>query len=223
MKNSNTDKVERVAIHSYEKNKKLMEFNLQRASEANYRQFLFRNIVIYAQLVIIAILVAFLTHSYHNKRIYVVVDGQPFEAVARSDERSDGEIHAFIETWLRYLVEITQENYEHNRSKLEALSSSQMIEKIKYQDINSVTVKAVLNTGLVKPRIKDVVINRIDRNGSLLNVAFNAVRVTNTPDDVFEEHIEQVAQIVTIERGYENQFGMKMVTLTGAGLGEQSN
>ncbi len=211
----NNDKTKTVSSHSYAKHRKQMEFNLHRSSEANYRQFLFRNIVIYAQLAIISILVVFIIYSYHHEKIYVVKAGQPYEAIAQDDERSDGEVHAFIENWLRYLVEITQENYENNRSKLEALSSNHMVEKIKYQDLNSVTVKAVLNTGLVKPNVKDVIINDIKRNGSLINVSFSAVRVTNIPDDIFEEQIEQVAKIVTVERGYKNPFGMKMVSMAG--------
>jgi len=219
----NSDKTKTVSSHSYAKHKKQMEFNLHRSSEANYRQFLFRNIVIYAQLAIISILVVFTIYSYHHEKIYVVKDGQPYEAIAQDDERSDGEIHAFVENWLRYLVEITQENYEDNRSKLEALSSNQMVENIKYKDLNSVTVKAVLNTGLVRTKIKDVIINEIKRNGSIIHVSFDAVRETSTPDENFEEKISQTVQIVTLDRGYKNPFGMKMVSMAGAGLGDQSN
>lgn len=219
----NSDKTQTMSSHSYEKHKKEMEFNLHRSSEANYRQFLFRNIIIYTQLLIIGVLVGFIFYSYQHEKIYVVKDGQPYEAMAKNDERSDGEIHAFIENWLRYLVEITPENYEHNRSELEALSSNQMVERIKYQDINSVTVKAVLNTGLVKPHIKDVVISEIKRNGSIINVALDAVRETSTPDENFEEKISQTAQIVTVKRSYKNPFGLKMISMAGAGLGDQSN
>lgn len=218
----NSDKTATVSSHSFEKHKKQMEFNLHRASEANYRQFLFRNVVIYAQLIIICVLVGFIVYSYYNEKIYVIKDGYPFEANAQTDERSDGEVHAFVESWLRHLVEITQDNYENNRSKLEALSSQQMVENIKYQDLNSLTVKAVLNTGLVKPKIKDVILSRIERNGTIINVSFAAVRETSTPDENFEEQISQAAQIMIVDRGYENPFGMKMIAMAGAGMGDKS-
>lgn len=166
-------------------------------------------------LIINGVLAFFLYNQKTQKSVYVIDAGQPkLASLIDSDVRVDEQIRFFLKLWTKLLIEINGDNYAANREMLKRLSSEKLMQRILNSESSSGNrlVKEVIQSETMRLRVVDIVIDEIERRGSLINVRFSEVIQIDVPDGSERYVTRHQAQIIPTKYSL-NGMGLAMVDL----------
>ncbi|NIS27682.1 hypothetical protein GWN15_28985 [candidate division KSB1 bacterium] len=166
-------------------------------------------------IVVNGLLGFFLYNQKTQKSIYVIDDGAPkLASLVSSDVRVDEQVLFFVKLWTKLLVEVNGDNYADNRETLKSLSSQDLMKRILSAESASGNrlVKEVIQTETMQLKLADLVIDEIERRGSIIHVKFHEVIRIDVPDGSEKYVTRHNAEL--IKSSYSlNGLGLVMVDL----------
>lgn len=170
---------------------------------------------IYLLLIINAMLVIFLYTQKTQRSVYVIDSGQPKIAnLVESDVRADAQIVFFVKLWMKLLTEVSGDNYEENRETLKKLSSRDLMKRVLATESSTGNrlLKEVMQAETMRLKVLDIVIDRITRRGSVIDVEFSKVTQIDVPTGSEKYVTSHKAQLITTNYRL-NGVGLAMVDL----------
>ncbi|MFQ5650329.1 MAG: hypothetical protein ACE5IY_10345 [bacterium] len=166
-------------------------------------------------IIINGILGFFLYNQKTQKSVYVIDAGVPKLAhLVASDVRVDEQLHFFIKIWAKLLFEVTGNNYAQNRETLKELSSQSLMKRILTAESASSNrlIKEIIQSETMRLKVADIIIDKIERRGSIITVAFSEIIQIDLPDGSEKYVTRHKAEIISTKYTL-NGIGLVMVDL----------
>lgn len=163
-------------------------------------------------LIVINGFLAFFLYGQKNQRsVYVIDSGMPKVAnLVSNDSRVDEQVHFFIKLWTQLLFEIDAANYKDNRNTLKTLSSKNLMQRVATAESNNRLLKEIIQSETARLRVLDIIIDRIERRGSIIDVYYSEIIQIDLPEGSERYITSHKAELVTTNYSY-NGVGLIMV------------
>lgn len=152
-----------------------------------------------------------------QKAIYVIDDGIPkLASLVGSEVRVDEQITFFVKLWTKLLLEVNSGNYQQNRDFLKELSGQNLMKRVLTSEsaAGNRLFKEVIQTETMRLKVVDVIIEEIQRQGSMINVTFSDVIQIDHPDGSERYVTNHKAEIIAASYGL-NGVGLAMIDMDG--------
>ncbi|MFQ5637425.1 MAG: hypothetical protein ACE5IR_05470 [bacterium] len=166
-------------------------------------------------ILINGLLAFFLYNQKTQKSVYVIDAGVPkIATLVESGTRVDEQVVFFIKVWMKLLVEINGDNYKENRDLLKDLSTQDLMRRILTAESSSSNrlLKELIQSETMRLKIVDIVIDKIERRGSLITVAFNEIIQIDVPSGNEKYVTPHQAELITTSYNL-NGIGLAMVNI----------
>lgn len=166
-------------------------------------------------ILINGVLVFFLYNQKIQKSVYVIDAGVPKLAnLIDSNERVDEQVVFFVKLWTQMLTEINSDNYSKSRESLKGISTQSLMKRVLTAEsaTSNRLVKELIQSETMRLRNVDLVIDGIERQGSLITVRFSEVLQIDLPSGSERYVTSHVAQVMPTNYSL-NGIGLVMVDM----------
>ena len=166
-------------------------------------------------IIINGLLGFFLFGQKNQKSVYVIDEGVPkLASLVANEARVDEQIVFFVKLWTKLLIEINSNNYQKNREILKTLSSQSLMQRILTAESASSNrlVKEVIQTETIRLKVADIIVEKIERRGSILDVTFNEVIQIDLPTGSERYATQHKAEIISANYNF-NGIGLIFVNI----------
>lgn len=175
----------------------------------------FLKIAIFLLIAVNGLLAFFLYGQKNQRSVYVIDSGMPKLAnLISNDSRVDEQVNFFIKLWTQLLVEIDASSYKESRSTLKTLSSQNLMQRVLTAESASsnLLMKEIIQSETTRLRVLDVIIDRIERRGSTIDVYYSEIIQIDLPNGSEKYITSHKAELVTTNYSF-NGVGLMMVDL----------
>lgn len=173
----------------------------------------FLKIAIFMLIAINGLLAFFLYGQKNQRSVYVIDSGMPkLASLISNDSRVDEQINFFIKLWTQLLIEIDASSYKESRNTLKTLSSQNLMRRVLTAESASSNrlMKEILQSETTRLRVLDVIIDRIERRGSIIDVYYSEIIQIDLPNGSERYITSHKAELVTTHYSF-NGVGLMMV------------